>query len=187
MRGAAATLVICAALALAPGCGSTRHPAGSTSEHANEAPGAAATTASQTATGKAGLQLSGTPKFARPSRTAPVRSGRVRIEYRNITIKPDTVRVRVGSTLVWTNELGKGNSHTLDNIPFVLVGNGLDFRMGRAIKYPKLPHNRLLLPAMPAVFACPGATRNSRVSPGCTVVIPRLARALTCRNVSTSI
>ena len=104
MRGVAATLVICAALALAAGCGSTRHPAGSTSEHANEAPGAAATTASQTATGKAGLQLSGTPKFARPSRTAPVRSGRVRIEYRNITIKPDTVRVRVGSTLVWTNE-----------------------------------------------------------------------------------
>ncbi|HWG47549.1 MAG TPA: DUF1552 domain-containing protein [Gemmataceae bacterium] len=47
--------------------------------------------------------------------------------------------------LVWTNELGKGNSHTLDNIPFVLVGNGLDFRMGRSIKYPKLPHNRLLM------------------------------------------
>jgi hypothetical protein len=47
--------------------------------------------------------------------------------------------------IVWTNELGKGNSHTLDNIPFVLVGNGLDFRMGRAIKYPKLPHNRLLI------------------------------------------
>ncbi|HEV2948630.1 MAG TPA: DUF1552 domain-containing protein [Gemmataceae bacterium] len=47
--------------------------------------------------------------------------------------------------IVWTNELGKGNSHTLDNIPFVLVGNGLDFRMGRMIKYPKVPHNRLLL------------------------------------------
>ncbi len=47
--------------------------------------------------------------------------------------------------LIWTNELGKGNSHTLDNIPFVLVGNGLDFRMGRSLKYPKLPHNRLLL------------------------------------------
>jgi hypothetical protein len=47
--------------------------------------------------------------------------------------------------IVWTNELGKGNSHTLDNIPFVLVGNGLDFRTGRSLKYPKLPHNRLLL------------------------------------------
>jgi hypothetical protein len=47
--------------------------------------------------------------------------------------------------LVWTNELGKGNSHTLDNIPFVLVGNGLDFRMGRSIRYPRVAHNRLLM------------------------------------------
>jgi hypothetical protein len=47
--------------------------------------------------------------------------------------------------IVWTNELGKGSSHTLDNIPFVLVGGGLDFKMGRALKLPKVPHNRLLL------------------------------------------
>ncbi|GAC1452226.1 MAG: DUF1552 domain-containing protein [Isosphaeraceae bacterium] len=47
--------------------------------------------------------------------------------------------------VVWTNELGKGNSHTLDDIPFVLAGNGLDFRMGRSIKYSKVSHNRLLL------------------------------------------
>jgi Protein of unknown function (DUF1552) len=47
--------------------------------------------------------------------------------------------------IMWTNELGKGNSHTQDNIPFVLVGNGLDFRMGRSLKYPLLPHNRLLM------------------------------------------
>ncbi|HTN74426.1 MAG TPA: DUF1552 domain-containing protein [Pirellulaceae bacterium] len=47
--------------------------------------------------------------------------------------------------IIWTNELGQGNSHTLDNIPFVLVGNGLDFKMGRSLKYGKVPHNRLLL------------------------------------------
>jgi hypothetical protein len=47
--------------------------------------------------------------------------------------------------IVWTNELGKGNSHTLDNIPLVMVGGGLDFRMGRSLKYPNVPHNRLLL------------------------------------------
>uniref|UniRef100_A0A7C4LSV2 DUF1552 domain-containing protein n=1 Tax=Schlesneria paludicola TaxID=360056 RepID=A0A7C4LSV2_9PLAN len=47
--------------------------------------------------------------------------------------------------IVWTNELGKGNSHTLDNIPFVLVGNGLDFRMGRSLKFGRTAHNRLLL------------------------------------------
>jgi hypothetical protein len=49
------------------------------------------------------------------------------------------------TTIVWTNELGKGNSHTLNDIPFVLVGNGLGFRMGRSLKYKQTPHNRLLL------------------------------------------
>ena len=49
------------------------------------------------------------------------------------------------TTILWTNELGKGNSHTLDNIPFVLVGGGLDFRMGRALSMKNQPHNRLLL------------------------------------------
>ena len=47
--------------------------------------------------------------------------------------------------IVWTNELGKGNSHTLDDIPFLLVGNGLDFKMGRSLTYKKQPHNRLLM------------------------------------------
>ncbi len=47
--------------------------------------------------------------------------------------------------IIWTNELGKGNSHTLDNIPFVLVGNGLDFDMGRSLKLPRVAHNRFLL------------------------------------------
>ncbi len=49
------------------------------------------------------------------------------------------------TVIVWTNELGKGNSHTLDNIPFVLVGGGADFKMGRSLKYKRLAHNRLLL------------------------------------------
>ena len=49
------------------------------------------------------------------------------------------------TTIVWTNELGKGNSHTLDNIPFVLVGGGLGFKTGRSLKFKGVPHNRLLL------------------------------------------
>jgi hypothetical protein len=53
--------------------------------------------------------------------------------------------------VVWTNELGKGNSHTLDNLPFVLVGNGFGFQMGRSLKYGKVPHNRLLLALAHAV------------------------------------
>lgn len=47
------------------------------------------------------------------------------------------------TTLLWTNELGKGNSHTLDNIPFVLVGGGLGFQSGRSLKFEKVAHNRL--------------------------------------------
>jgi hypothetical protein len=47
--------------------------------------------------------------------------------------------------IMWTNELGKGSSHTLDDIPWVLVGNGLDFKMGRSLKYKKTAHNRLLM------------------------------------------
>src|SRR5437773_7540319 len=47
--------------------------------------------------------------------------------------------------IVWTNELGKGNSHTLDNIPFLLVGGGFGFKMGRSLKLDKVPHNRLHL------------------------------------------
>src|SRR3954468_6972402 len=47
--------------------------------------------------------------------------------------------------IVWLNELGKGNSHTLDNIPFVLVGGGAKFKMGRSLKFDKTPHNRLWL------------------------------------------
>ncbi|HVT28713.1 MAG TPA: DUF1552 domain-containing protein [Lacipirellulaceae bacterium] len=49
------------------------------------------------------------------------------------------------TTIVWTNELGKGNTHTLDNIPFVMVGGGLGFKMGRSLKFKDVPHNRLLL------------------------------------------
>lgn len=49
--------------------------------------------------------------------------------------------------IVWTNELGKGNNHTHNDIPFVLIGGeGLGIRQGRAINYqPKVPHNRLLM------------------------------------------
>ena len=55
------------------------------------------------------------------------------------------------TTIVWTNELGKGNSHTLDNIPFVLLGGGFGFQTGRSLKFDKVPHNRLHLALAHAV------------------------------------
>ncbi len=47
--------------------------------------------------------------------------------------------------ILWTNELGQGNTHTLDNIPFVLVGGAPGFTMGRSLKLGRVPHNRLLM------------------------------------------
>jgi hypothetical protein len=62
------------------------------------------------------------------------------------TPEPGGEGTMLDNTLViWTNELGKGNSHTLNDIPFVLVGNGLDFNMGRSLQYRRVAHNRLLL------------------------------------------
>jgi hypothetical protein len=49
------------------------------------------------------------------------------------------------TTLLWTNELGKGNSHSHDDIPFFLLGGNLGFKMGRALKFDKIAHNRLWL------------------------------------------
>jgi hypothetical protein len=49
------------------------------------------------------------------------------------------------TTILWTNELGEGNSHSLDDIPWVMIGDGLGFQMGRALQFPGVPHNRLHL------------------------------------------
>lgn len=49
------------------------------------------------------------------------------------------------TTIVWTNELGKGNSHTRNNIPFVFVGGGLGWNTGVAHDFKRVPHNRLLM------------------------------------------
>jgi hypothetical protein len=49
------------------------------------------------------------------------------------------------TTILWTNELGEGNSHTHQNIPWLLVGGGLGFTGGRTVEFPGVAHNRLLV------------------------------------------
>jgi len=49
------------------------------------------------------------------------------------------------TTIIWTNELGKGNSHSHEDIPFVLLGGGLGFQTGRALQFEAQAHNRLWL------------------------------------------
>ena len=90
MRRALAPVLACSAAAILAGCGSS-------------APSATAPTGSTAKINTTRLRVQGTPKYALPSPTAPVRSGLVQIAYRNITIAPDTLRVRVGSIVRWTN------------------------------------------------------------------------------------
>lgn len=62
------------------------------------------------------------------------------------TPEPDGSGSLLDNTLIiWTNELGKGNSHTLNNIPFVCVGGMQGMTMGRSHKLGGVAHNRLLL------------------------------------------
>jgi len=50
------------------------------------------------------------------------------------------------TTVLWVNELGKGNSHTLNNIPFLAIGGGLGYKTGRLVQFEeKTPHNRFLM------------------------------------------
>jgi plastocyanin len=90
MNRGLSTLIACSALMVAAGCGSSSSTT-------------SATTARTPTTPSRGLKLSTTPKYASPSPSAPVQSGVVQIAYRNITIQPDTLKVKVGSTVAWTN------------------------------------------------------------------------------------
>lgn len=106
----------CAALALAAGCGESSK-SGSGGSGATQTSAAAAQTSGggspaapgATTSGKgakkpqAGLQYDTTPKYASPSSSEPVHEGTMQIAYRNIAIDPDTVRVKVGTTVKWTN------------------------------------------------------------------------------------
>src|ERR1039458_7200950 len=95
------TLMLCAALALLGGCGSSSSSSSSSSVLTTSS----TSTSNTIGSGKAGsgLKAETTPKYASPSSTSPVLSGTVQIAYRNIAISPDTLRVKVGSTIKWTN------------------------------------------------------------------------------------
>jgi plastocyanin len=94
MKPGVTALAACCALALAAGCGSSSSSTGSSSTPA---------TASTASTSSSGLKANTTPKFASPAASAQAQSGIVQIAYRNIAIDPDTVKVKLGSTIKWTN------------------------------------------------------------------------------------
>jgi plastocyanin len=91
-RGFTASLACCGLLLIA-GCGSSESSSTATTT----------STAATTSTSTGGLKPNTTPKFGTPPASAPVQSGVVQIAYRNIAIAPDTLKVKVGSTIKWTN------------------------------------------------------------------------------------
>jgi plastocyanin len=99
MKGAfSAVAIVCSAVLLLAGCGSSESSSSSNSSSSTYTTGK---TSSTSASG--GLKADTTPNYASPSPSEPVHSGVVQIAYRNIAIDPDTVRVKVGSTIKWTN------------------------------------------------------------------------------------
>jgi plastocyanin len=92
-----ATLSLCVVLVAFAGCGSSS----SSSSSSTSAPSAATTSSKPTTTATGSLKVTTTPKFVPAS--GPVRSGTVAIAYRNIAIAPDALKVKVGSTIKWTN------------------------------------------------------------------------------------
>ncbi len=56
------------------------------------------------------------------------------------------------SVIVWVNELGKGNSHTRDQVPYVVAGSCQGhFQTGRYLRYPGTSHNDFLVSLAHAV------------------------------------
>ena len=103
MKTGIAAAIACGALALMAGCGSSSSSTGSSASTTTAATTTASAKASTSSSAGASLKVDTTPKFAAPSPSAPVQSGVVQIAYRDIAIDPDTVRVKLGSTIRWTN------------------------------------------------------------------------------------
>jgi len=104
MRRAIAMVATACAIAVAiglAGCGSasSSSTSGTTAGAAAGGGGSEATTA----TSHSSLKLATSPKYGKPPANAPVQSGMVDVAYRNITIQPDTLRVKVGTKIKWTN------------------------------------------------------------------------------------
>jgi plastocyanin len=91
MRTGISAVAACSLALLAAGCGSS---------------GSSGNTAATTSTGasaKAGPKAITAPNYASPPSSAATQSGSAQVAYRNIAIAPDTLKVKVGTTVRWTN------------------------------------------------------------------------------------
>lgn len=76
------------------------------------------------------------------------------------------------TVVIWCNELGKGNSHTRNDVPYVLAGKaGGYFKTGRYLTYNNDPHNNMLVSLCQAM----GVQVNTFGNPNyCTGPLARL-------------
>ena len=102
MRQAMLAPIACAALIGLAGCGSSSSSSSSTQlerHHRPRRPQRTSTSSSSASSVKATTDAPVRLAVA----NAPVQSGVVQIAYHNIAINPDTLRVKVGTTIKWTN------------------------------------------------------------------------------------
>ncbi len=67
-------------------------------------------------------------------------------------VEPNGKTLLDNSVVLWGNELSNGDTHSRNNIPFVLAGSGGGyFRTGRYMKYANTPHNNLLVSCLNAM------------------------------------
>lgn len=119
-KGNRAAAIACVAIAtLIAGCGSSQsgggNGSGSTASGASSAKSGSAS-ASRPRREK-GLEVDAGKSiaYAKVPASAPTQSGVVQVAYRNIAIDPDAVRVKVGTTIRWTN---------YDPVPHNVVSEG---------------------------------------------------------------
>ncbi len=84
---------VCCTVVLAAGCGSSKSSS-SSSTGSSESGGSP----------QSRLIRNGKINYAKPPANAPVSSGVVTIHYHQIAIEPDTLKVKVDSTIKWVNE-----------------------------------------------------------------------------------
>ena len=102
---AVAGALACVVLALC-GCGSSTSSGGSSGTTSTPGGSSRSSSKSSTSTGSsspASIHINTTPKFASPPAGGPVHTGTAQIAMRNVSLAPDTIRVKAGTTVKWTN------------------------------------------------------------------------------------
>jgi len=67
------------------------------------------------------------------------------VEKLNRNLDADGSTMLQNSLLLWGSDVSQGNTHSHDNMPFVVAGHATGWRMGRYVRFGGLNHNNLLV------------------------------------------